>query len=319
MLATPPDWPSNSTWRTASRGKRDARPASQWPSRHRAARSPRFGPIRCWPFYDPLESAPIWGVSYESPADVSRVNGPHQLSTALPTPTPAGAKLFQTQVAHHVPHPLQPLIGRNADLERITLLIRHDRQRLITLTGPGGVGKTRLALAATQHLRIPNTVFVELANLTSHTQVLPALARALDIVDGAGAQESLPSRIHQVLADAEWLLVLDNFEHVLEAATHITALLEACLDTILLATSREPLRISGEHELALQPLSSTSAVELFVRNAARAIQPDIDNAAAIEAVCKRVDGCHSGSSSPLPERASFHRRCCLAVSTRPWT
>ena len=152
-----------------------------------------------------------------------------------------------------LPVPATALLGRDQDLARATDLVRE--QRLVTLTGFGGVGKTRLALAVAAALQdrfADGVAYVELAPLREAGEVLPAIADAVDapVVPRADAAVAVVERLrHQ-----RTLLVLDNVEHLLEVAPRIAALIEAVPGLTVLATSRAPLRIRGEIEVAVEPL-----------------------------------------------------------------
>jgi predicted ATPase/class 3 adenylate cyclase len=173
-----------------------------------------------------------------------------------------------------------PLIGRQAELADLSGKLV-DGERLVTLTGPGGSGKTRLALQVGAELLedFPGGVFfVSLAPLDSAGLVRPAIARTV------GVQEL------EEIAERHALLLLDNFEHVLDAAQDVSSLLEAGADVRVLATSRAPLRLQGECEFAVDPLPEDDGVELLVQRA-RAVRrdfvPDAERAAEI---CRRLDG-----------------------------
>ena len=160
--------------------------------------------------------------------------------------------------------------------------------RLLTLTGPGGIGKTRLALElAHRH----GGRFVALGALDDSARVLSAIAQALGAVEGEG--QSPLEALAASLADDEHLLVLDNFEQVLDAAPDLARLLSASARTQLVVTSRAALRVGGEHELALAPLAPAPAAELFVSRA-RALNPRLELGAAeteqIDRICERLDG-----------------------------
>ncbi len=208
------------------------------------------------------------------------------------------------------PVPLTPLVGRQPAAAAIVDLLRGDDVRLVTLIGPGGVGKTRLAL----HVLIERdlvaafadgTIFVSLASVTDPALVLPSIAQAIALRDSG--DRSLPDRLRDVLRDRHLLLVLDNVEQVVGAAPEIASLLADCPSLRVLATGRVPLRISGEHEFPVPPLALpdlahlppvkdlavTEAVDLFVQRA-RAVKPDFAltsaNAAAVAGICARLDG-----------------------------
>ena len=159
------------------------------------------------------------------------------------------------------------------ELEAAAALIRSPGVRLVTLTGPGGIGKTRLALELARRLApefADGAAVVPLAAVGDPGHVLPALAGALGLADGADG--SVFDALADALADRALLLVIDNFEQVLGAAPDIGRLLAAAPSITLLVTSRAVLRIAGEHELAVPPLAADAAVELF-EDRARARDP----------------------------------------------
>jgi predicted ATPase/DNA-binding NarL/FixJ family response regulator/DNA-binding XRE family transcriptional regulator len=201
-----------------------------------------------------------------------------------------------------------PLLGRASELAVAQELLQSDGVRLLTLTGPGGVGKTRLALevARAAQAAFPNGVyFVDLAPLRDPALMLPTLARVLDLPEYGG--QSLAATLHAHLQEREPLLVLDNFEQVLAAAPRVAELLAACPGLKLLVTSRTRLRLRWEHTLSLLPLEgpdpelpttiealgAVPAVALFVERA-HASDPEFrltpQNASAVAALCRHLEG-----------------------------
>ena len=166
--------------------------------------------------------------------------------------------------------------------------------RLVTLTGPGGSGKTRLALALVEGLRDryrDGAAVVELAPAREPAFVPAAVAQALGLRESAGAQ--VEDALEAFVADRELLLCIDNFEHVLEAAPLVSRLLSAAPDLTVIATSRAPLRLRDEQELAVPPLPATDAEALFVRRAGQ-VRPDLalgnGNREVVAEICRRLDG-----------------------------
>jgi class 3 adenylate cyclase len=182
-----------------------------------------------------------------------------------------------------IPVALDPLLGRKRELADVVRVLARDGARLLTLTGPGGIGKTRLALAASAELVESfrdGAAFVELASIRQPELLLPAIAEAV------GAQEDVVAH----LSDREQMLLLDNLEQVVDAAPEIARLLTQCPGIRVLATSREPLRVAGEREFPLRTLAEAPAVELF-RQRAAAIRPDFDAPYdEIAVLCRRLDG-----------------------------
>jgi predicted ATPase/DNA-binding CsgD family transcriptional regulator len=186
------------------------------------------------------------------------------------------------------------LIGREREVEAALVLLESGRARLITVTGPGGIGKTHLALEVAADLVerfAAGVVFVDLAPLTDPVLVPSAIAQAL------GAPELGDRPPAEAVADAlqgrRLLLLLDNFEHLAAAAPLVAALLERAPELTVVVTSREPLHLRWEHELPLAPLGQAESVALFVERA-RTVQPDFGlndaNATAVDGICARLDG-----------------------------
>jgi predicted ATPase/class 3 adenylate cyclase len=175
----------------------------------------------------------------------------------------------------NLPRPASSFVGRERELDDVVSLLR-DRARLLTLTGPGGSGKTRLAIEAAAELvpEFKSGVFwIGLASLRDSALVVETIANTL------GAKDGLTEHI----GERDLLLVLDNLEQVVEAAPQLAALVESCGNLRLLVTSRELLRVRGEVEYPVAPLAQAEAVELFCTRAH--VEPDD----AIAELCRRLD------------------------------
>jgi len=200
------------------------------------------------------------------------------------------------------------LLGRERAIEEVAGLVESTGVRLVTLTGPGGVGKTRLAVAAGERLRgdfAAGTVFVPLEAVTDPELVLAAIGRAAgaDLAGTGAPAEALA----EMFGDGAWLLILDNLEQVVQAAPDLGELLARCPGLAIVATSRTVLRLRGEREYPVPPLplpadpgsasvaeiAAWPAVALFV-DRARAVRPGFalteDNAAAVAEICRRLEG-----------------------------
>ena len=181
----------------------------------------------------------------------------------------------------NLPIPGTPFLGRGQELDDVHALVSREDVRLLTLTGPGGAGKTRLALqaAASASDRHPGGVFwVPLAPLRDPALVLETAGQAV------GARNGLADHIGQTAT----LLLFDNFEHVLEAADDLAGLLAACPGLNLLVTSREPLHVTGEQEYPVPPLARQDSVDFFAARA-QAVKPDFGDDVAVAEICRRLD------------------------------
>ena len=201
-----------------------------------------------------------------------------------------------------------PLIGREHEVATLGQLLRREDVHLVTLTGPGGTGKTRLAIQTASELRdmfVDGICLVSLAPINDPMLVIPTIARAFGIRDGVG--QPISARLAEVLLRKQMLLLLDNFEQVVEAASQVADLLTSCPQLKLLVTSREVLHVRAEHEFAVPPLAlpdlthlpelaaltNLPSVALFLQRA-QAARPEFQltstNARAVAEICVRLDG-----------------------------
>ncbi|TMD67318.1 MAG: adenylate/guanylate cyclase domain-containing protein, partial [Chloroflexi bacterium] len=224
----------------------------------------------------------------------------------LPTDFPPLKTL--TNHLHNLPVQPTSFIGREKEVATVCSLLRQEHIRLLTLTGTAGVGKTRLSLQAATNLAafFPDGVFfVPLASVNNAASVIPAIAQVLDVAE-TGDQHLL-ARLKASLREKQVLLVLDNFEQVLDAALIVAELLAACSRLKVLVTSRAVLHVQAEHECNVPPLalpdptqlpdlaalSRYAAVALFVQRA-QAARPDFRvtsaNAPTVVGICAHLDG-----------------------------
>ncbi len=218
---------------------------------------------------------------------------------------PSGNAIEVGAIQSRLPLPLTKLIGRDDDLRAILAALRTAEVRVLTLVGPGGIGKTRLAIEVANQARaafVDGAFFVPLA-VTRDPGLVPSLiARELRLT---AVRKPVPEALRDHLREREVLVVLDTFEHLLPAAAFVAELAVACPRLTFLITSRAPLRVRGEHEVRLAPLEAPGesvrgpdldaypATALFLERA-QAVKPDLaideKTAAAIAQICRRLDG-----------------------------
>lgn len=226
-----------------------------------------------------------------------------------PEPPPSSPPTApQTPSASRLPMPVHRFVGRAREVAAICALLRDPDVRLLTLTGPGGIGKTRLALQTATTLEsdfADGARFVPLESLADATLVLPAIAAALGIPEVASAPPA--QSLTEWLRTREMLLLLDNFEQIMPAALEVERLLAACPSLTILVTSRVALRLAREHEYAVAPLALPGATSAptpadvlgcdagaLLVQCVRAVSPDFavteTNAGAVAAICARLEG-----------------------------
>ncbi len=234
-------------------------------------------------------------------SNVSREDSPPRPASITTLPA------WESAALPPLPAPLAPLVGREREVAELSALIRNGTARLLTLTGPGGVGKTRLALhlATKTEEAFDGVLFVSLAPLRDPSLILPALAQMLDV--RARTSRTLVQTLQTLLRNRSLLIVLDNFEHVLAGAVDVAELLRTCPRLTALVTSRAPLRIAGERVFPITPLrlpasgamvtlaeaANNEAVVLFVQRA-HEVRPDFSltetNAQAVADICYHLEG-----------------------------
>jgi predicted ATPase/class 3 adenylate cyclase len=205
--------------------------------------------------------------------------------------------------ASSLPRPATPLVGRNGEVAELTALLGSLDVRLVTLTGPGGSGKTRLAIGVAQALvmRFPDGVyFVPLAAVTTSDVMWTSIAEVLDVPPAA----RVPPDLYEHVAHRASLLILDNLEQINTADDVVAQLLDAAPSMVVIATSRRPLHVPAEHEHPVPPLElpdegtvaqaeRSGAVQLFLQHAKKvrpSFQLTADNAADVAELCRRLDG-----------------------------
>ncbi len=231
-------------------------------------------------------------------AEALQLEGPDLTEFEAAARRPSVGRAAAEPTRRVLPTSLTPIIGREDEVEDIAALLRRDDVRLLTLTGPGGVGKTRLAVEGAGRAGpafADGVAFVALAPLQDPDLVPSVLAEALGVKDAAGA--SLMDALTRHLQEMELLLLIDNLEHLLPAAPLVADLVGECPRLTVLATSRAPLRLMGERQFPVPPLffgeRDSPAVRLFCERAV-AVAPSFEltaaNASAVEEICRRLDG-----------------------------
>jgi len=235
--------------------------------------------------------------------------GPEERATLAAASRPADTTSTPPPEPNGLPLPGSPIVGRASELASAIEMIRSGATRLLTLTGPGGVGKTRLSLEIARNVAsdfAQGAVFVELAPIADPALVVPTVAAALNLREAS--EQPLAETIRDFVRSRRMLLVLDNCEHLLDEACALVAdLIEHSSGLTILVTSRPPLRVRGEQVVPLAPmalanpdrvehvadLAGVPAIDLFVQRAT-SVRPDFAltdaNARDVAAICARLDG-----------------------------
>jgi len=233
-----------------------------------------------------LSAAGMAALNGDSPAEIASGKSLRPSFDSLPSPVSRA----WTARNHNLPSPGNALIGRDEDIVAASQMLSRDDVRLITLVGPPGVGKTRLAVEVA---RVVMSGFADgawLISLASVNDPQAALVTALQALEAQPAPGLPPlDALKRHLRERKALLVLDNLEQVLDVAPLIADILSAAPNVKILATSREPLRIAAEQRYFVQPLATEPACALFVQRA-RAVQPDFAPAPEVSDICARLDG-----------------------------
>ncbi|MFE4470119.1 ATP-binding protein [Leifsonia sp. NPDC056824] len=214
--------------------------------------------------------------------------------------TRSGEDRAAVTLRNRLPEPLTSLIGRENNIQELTDLLGDGGARLVTLIGPGGIGKTRLAIEVAREVGsrfVGGTAFVPLATVRDPERVLSAIAQAVGVRDIGDAP--LSDKLVIALRERRTLVVLDNFEQVVSAAPAVASLLADVSDLQIMVTSRAPLRVSGERTFEVEPLDTDTegplspAVQLFV-DRARAVKPRFElspeNRDVVGRICVALDG-----------------------------
>ncbi len=254
-----------------------------------------------------LDDQPEWTARLLKLAETYQERTPS--STALPTPVapPTALPIFDLS-ASNLPTVLTPLLGRDKEVTALASLLARDDVRLVTIVGPPGVGKTRLVTHIAAQLAgsfADGAAFVDLTQVTEPKDFLTTVVEALDVYETS----EIPLMVHLVnaLRQKNMLLVIDNFEHVIDASPQVLQLLSKVPHVKALITSREALRVSGENEFTINPLPvppnakewqaedplTFAAIHLFSQRA-QAVQPEFqltpENIDAVIDICRRLDG-----------------------------
>jgi predicted ATPase len=264
--------------------------------------------------HDQIKNQPHLDFVYQGEFELKNIDRPYQIyaisvpGIVVPEVGSLSGKGQKLNISTPIPEYLTPLLGRDTEVVELNKLLLNEQIRVITILGPGGIGKTRLSaeLCKQQQINFPDGIaFVDLTAIDNENEVLARIAEALMVKEAEG-RDHLQGLV-TVVGKKRVLLVLDNMEHVIEASKELSELISACPNVKILTTSQVPLKISSEYEYRLSPLSLPSrdspgsvedllnypSISLFKERAIK-VKPDFqltsENTSEVISICNQMDG-----------------------------